>query len=131
MTVFVDTNVFVANLTDEPERGKVETELLNRDFDVQTSLPNLMELRTVLTKKKQIEKDEVRSTIEDIEDRVDPVFHDTSDLLAANRIQQDELLYPMDCLILARDQNARLVTFDTELIDAGASTPETILSEEA
>jgi predicted nucleic acid-binding protein len=48
MKVFVDTNVFVASLTDEPERGSVATSFLDEDHEFYTSLLNLMELRTVL-----------------------------------------------------------------------------------
>lgn len=51
MKVFVDTNVFVASLTDEPDRGDVATEFLNRDYDFCTSILNLMEIRSVMTKK--------------------------------------------------------------------------------
>lgn len=131
MTYFLDTNVFVASLTDERGRNEVATDLLNSDLDLRTALLNLMELRTVLTKKKGTEQDEVRSTIQDIEDQVELVFHDTSDVLEANRMQQETLLYPMDCLILtlARDQQAQLVTFDTELIEAGAMDPASVLDD--
>jgi predicted nucleic acid-binding protein len=47
MKVFVDTNVFVASLTDEPERDSVATSFLDEDHEFYTSLLNLMELRTV------------------------------------------------------------------------------------
>ena len=57
MTPFVDTNVFVASLTDEPGRGEEATEFLDGDHDFYTSILNLMELRTVLTKKKQVKQD--------------------------------------------------------------------------
>ncbi|WP_436900284.1 type II toxin-antitoxin system VapC family toxin [Halovenus halobia] len=50
--VFVDTNVFVASLTDEPSRGETATELLNQEHEFCTSILNLIELRSVLTKKK-------------------------------------------------------------------------------
>ena len=33
MKVFVDTNVFIASITDEPGRGDVATELLNENHD--------------------------------------------------------------------------------------------------
>ncbi|MGM0590612.1 MAG: type II toxin-antitoxin system VapC family toxin [Halobacteriota archaeon] len=55
MKVFVDTNVFLAALTDEPERGDKAVEFLNADFEFYTSILNLMELRAVLAKKKRIE----------------------------------------------------------------------------
>jgi len=52
MRVFVDSNVFVASLTNEPSRGDVATKFLNRDFEFCTSILNLMEIRSVMTKKK-------------------------------------------------------------------------------
>jgi predicted nucleic acid-binding protein len=129
MRLFLDTNVFVASLTDEPSRGDAADALLDRDCEFSTSLLNLMELRTVLAKKNRIEQSVVRGIIADIDDRIEVFYHDTTDLLDANRLQQDTLLYPLDCLLLtaADDMNATLVTFDTELIDAGAVTPEEAL----
>jgi predicted nucleic acid-binding protein len=129
MRLFLDTNVFVASLTDEPSRGDAADALLDRDCEFSTSLLNLMELRTVLAKKSPIEQSVVRGIIADIDDRIEVFYHDTTDLLDANRLQQDTLLYPLDCLLLtaADDMNATLVTFDTELIDAGAVTPEEAL----
>ena len=38
MKVLVDTNVFVASLTEEPARGDVATEFLNQDHDFCTSI---------------------------------------------------------------------------------------------
>ena len=57
MKVFVDTNVFIASLTDEPGRGKIATQLLNKDHEFCTSILNLMEIRSVMTKKKRVEQD--------------------------------------------------------------------------
>jgi len=31
MQILVDTNVFIASLTDEPGRGEIATQLLNKD----------------------------------------------------------------------------------------------------
>lgn len=129
MRVFLDTNVFVASLTDEPERGEAATELMNRDHEFYTSLLNLMELRTVLTKKKRVEQDEVADVIREISEQVNIVVHEASDVVSANDIQREQLLYPMDCLILALafDQDATLVTFDSELLDADAVAPSELL----
>ncbi len=54
MKVFVDTSVFIASITDEPGRGDLATELLNESHDFCTSILNLMEIRSVLTKKKRV-----------------------------------------------------------------------------
>jgi predicted nucleic acid-binding protein len=63
MKVFADTNVFTASITDEPSRGDVATELLNEDHDFCTSILNLMEIRSVLTKKKRVEQDSLSPRI--------------------------------------------------------------------
>lgn len=62
--VFLDTNVFVASITGEQGRAETAKRLLNSEYDFYTSLLNLLELRTVLTKKKRIEQDRVEKTIE-------------------------------------------------------------------
>ncbi|GAB6878245.1 hypothetical protein JCM17823_05190 [Halorubrum gandharaense] len=66
MKVFVDTNVFVASLTDEPGRGDVATELLNGSYEFCTSILNLMEIRSVLTKKKRVEQERVEEVLTDV-----------------------------------------------------------------
>lgn len=129
MQVFVDTNVFVAAVTDEPDLGAVASDLLDSDHEFVTSVLNLMELRTVLTKKRRLEQDRVGRIIREILGDVDVVIHDTSDMIDANRLQEETLLYPLDCLILAvaRAHDATLVSFDSELVDAGAVHPQDLL----
>ncbi|MFB6179822.1 MAG: type II toxin-antitoxin system VapC family toxin [Halorientalis sp.] len=129
MRVFVDTNIFVASLTDEPGRGETATALLDRDDEFLTSVLNLMELRTVLTKKKRIEQERVESTLDDIADNVTICAPEISDQTAAYEKQKETLLYPLDCVLLAlaTDLDAEFVTFDSELLDHGAVSPEDIL----
>nr|WP_156184061.1 PIN domain-containing protein [Halostagnicola sp. A56] len=54
MKLFVDTNLLVAATLDEDERGEMATKFLNLDRELATTILNLMEFRTVLTKKKQL-----------------------------------------------------------------------------
>ena len=129
--VFVDTNDFIASLTDEPERGDVATRFLNTDFEFHTSLLNLMELRSALTKKKRIEQSQVEGVLSDIYANVEVFVHGESEVFDADRIQQETVLYPMDALILAAAENEEMpvVTFDAELVVAGGKTPEELLRE--
>ena len=83
MKVFVDTNVFVASLTNEPSRGKTATYLLNQDYEFCTSILNLMELRSVMTKKKHVEQDRVEETLADIYTTVDIYAPEISDQIEA------------------------------------------------
>ncbi|UPW02385.1 PIN domain-containing protein [Halorussus gelatinilyticus] len=90
---------------------------------------NLLELRTVLAKKKRIEQEQVEEVINRISEEVEVFVHETSDVLATNRLQKETLLYPMDCLLLAaaEDADAELVTFDSGVVDAGATPPSELL----
>jgi predicted nucleic acid-binding protein len=129
MKVFVDTNVFIASLTAEPNRGEIATQLLNQDHDFCTSILNLMEIRSVLTKKKRVEQDRVEAVLSDIYSSVDIYAPEISDQIAAYELQEETLLYTMDCVLLAlaNDVDATLVTFDGELLDHGAVVPETLV----
>ena len=130
MKVFVDTNVFIASLTDEPARGDTATQLLNEDHEFCTSILNLMEMRSVMTKKKQVEQHRVEDVISDIYSRVDIYAPEISDQIEAYTLQQDTLLYTLDCVLLALadDIDATLTTFDGELLDNGAVAPSELLA---
>lgn len=129
MKVFVDTNVFIASITDEPGRGDVATELLNESHEFCTSILNLMEIRSVLTKKKRVEQDRVEEVLTDIYSRVDIYAPEISDQISAYSFQQDTLLYTLDCVLLAlaEDIDATLVTFDGELLENGGVQPAELM----
>ncbi|MFC6723525.1 type II toxin-antitoxin system VapC family toxin [Halobium palmae] len=129
MPIFLDTNVFIASLTEEPDRGDVATELMNCDIDFYTSDLNLMELRTVLTKKKRVGQPEAEAIIDDIQDRVKITPVDTEVMHRAIEIQKEFLLYPMDSIVTASAAltGSPLATFDSELIENGAETPEDLI----
>lgn len=129
MKVFVDTNVFIASITDEPGRGDVATELLNENHDFCTSILNLMEIRSVLTKKKRVEQERVEEVLADIYGSVDIYAPEISDQISAYSLQQDTLLYTLDCVLLAlaEDIDATLVTFDGELLENGAISPTELM----
>mgnify|MGYP002761190850 FL=1 len=129
MKVFVDTNVFIASITDEPGRGDIATELLNENHDFCTSILNLMEIRSVLTKKKRVEQERVEEVLADIYGGVDIYAPEISDQVSAYSLQQNTLLYTLDCVLLAlaEDIDATLVTFDGELLENGAISPTGVM----
>ena len=129
MKLFVDTNVFIASLTAEPGRGQIATQLLNEDHEFCTSILNLMEIRSVMTKKKRVEQDRVEAVLSDIYGSVDIYAPEISDQIAAYELQRDNLLYTMDCVLLALadDVDASMVTFDGELLDHGGVAPDELL----
>lgn len=65
MNAFFDTNVLVAAVTADTGRSEQAIELLNEIDSGYTSILNVMELRSVLTKKKAFD----RERVERIEDR--------------------------------------------------------------
>jgi predicted nucleic acid-binding protein len=130
MKLLVDTNVFIASLTDEPERGEAATRLLNCNADLCTSILNLMEVRSVLTKKKARRAGASRKRV------IRHLYRDRH-LCARNQRPKSRrtndsgktLLYTLDCVLLALadDVDATMVSFDRELLDNGAVSPSAAL----
>lgn len=89
-----------------------------------------MEIRSVMTKKKQVEQDRVEDVLSDIYTRVDIYAPEISDQISAYSLQQDTLLYTLDCVLLAlaEDIGATLATFDSELLDNGAVEPSGLIA---
>ena len=88
-----------------------------------------MEIRSVLTKKKRVEQERVEEVLTDVYGNVDIYAPEISDQIAAYSLQQDTLLYTLDCVLLAlaEDIEATLVTFDGELLDNDAVPPTELL----
>lgn len=128
MRLFLDTNLFVAVLTGESEHATAAQRVLNSDHELFTSVLNLMELRTVLTKKKLFDRDGLAEAERRIVNKTTVTILDARDVLNADSSQQETLLYPMDALILAAADgaDATLVSFDAELLDHGALAPEAV-----
>jgi predicted nucleic acid-binding protein len=130
MTLFLDTNVLVAAVTQDTDRSELAIKALNHADDPYTSVLNLMELRSVLAKKKTMERDRIEQIEQRITSRTTVTFLDASDVMAANRRQSEDLLYPMDALILAAAESvdATLISFDKELLDNGATHPQDVVN---
>lgn len=129
MKLFLDTNIIVAAVTKDTERSETAVRLLNGFDTTYTSMLNLMELRTVLAKKKQFERDRVEKIEQRVKARTTVTFLDASDMMTANRLQDETLLYPMDALVLAAADaiDATLVSFDSELRAHGAKRPQDLV----
>lgn len=130
MRVFVDSNILIAVLTEEDERFPSARELLNSDHEILTSMLNLMEVRSVLSKKKGRERQEIEEVEEDIVELVDIVIPDSADFLRANKSQKQSYAYPLDSLItaIAENSDAQLASFDSEMRENGAKKPDEILN---
>ncbi len=132
MRVLLDTNVLVAAVTRDTDRSHEAIELLDQVDDPLVSVLSLMELRSVLSKKKRFERDRIEAIENRITSRMTVTFPDASDMMAANRLQSETLLYPMDAMILsaADAADATLVSFDSELSEHGAKLPIQLLDED-
>jgi predicted nucleic acid-binding protein len=129
MKLLLDTNILVAAVTRDTDRSEIAVELLNETDEVYVSVLSLMELRSVLSKKKQFERNRIEQIENRITSRTTITFPDASDMMAANQRQSELLLYPMDALILTAAEaiEATLVSFDSELVEQGAEHPQTVL----
>ena len=117
-------------MTRDTERSDHARRLLNEVDETYVSVLNLIELRSVLTKKKRFERDRIARIENRITSRTTVTFPDASDVMAANRLQSETLLYPMDALVLAAAEavDATLVTFDAELVEHdGVKRPESVI----
>lgn len=125
MKLLLDTNILVAAVTGDTERSGVAVELLNEAEEIYVSVLSLMELRSVLSKKKRFDRNRIDRIEARITARATITFLDASDMIDANQLQSETLLYPMDALILtaADAVGATLVSFDSELVDHGAKRP--------
>lgn len=90
MNCFVDTNVLVAVVTAEDGRAEAAVTVLN-DHEAYTSVLNLMELRSVLSKKKRFERDRIEAIEDRIVDHATISVLDASDVLAANPLQRETI----------------------------------------
>jgi predicted nucleic acid-binding protein len=129
MKLLLDTNVLVAAVTRDTDRSDQAVRFLNEIDETHVSVLNLMELRTVLSKKKGFERDRIDRIENRITSRTTVTVPDASDMVAANRRQSRTLLYPMDALVLTAAEaiGAMLVTFDTELFEHGGEHPKDVL----
>jgi predicted nucleic acid-binding protein len=128
MKLLLDTNVLVAAVTRDTDRYDEAIALLNEAEDAYVSVLNPMELRSVLSKKKQFERQRIEQIENRITSRTTVTFPDASDMMAANRRQSESLMYPMDAMVLAAADavDATLVSFDSELVEHGAARPRDV-----
>lgn len=99
-----------------------------------TSLINLMEIRSVLSRKKLWAKEEIFLKEDELKSSLDIVIPTWTDHIQSDKLQRKTFLYPTDCLIvtLAKNENSILLTRDAELLsqhEAPSNNPEDFLRE--
>lgn len=125
MRLFIDSNIFIAIVTDDTDRSNVARELLNSDHEFHSSIYNVMEVRNVLATKYHFKRERIEEVERTIRTYADPVSHSSVLIQEADEIQAETYTTAMDAIMLAGADhiNGTLVTFDTELHRHGAKPP--------
>jgi len=128
MKLFVDSNIFIAIVTDDTDRSDIARDLLNSDHEFYSSIYNVMEVRNVLATKYHFKRDRIEEVERTIRTYADPVSHSSVLIQKADEIQEETYTTAMDAIMLAGAEHidGTLVTFDTELHRHGAKPPEEI-----
>ena len=91
MKAFFDTNVLVAAVATDEQRSTTAVRILNEIDDGYPSILNVMELRSVLAKKKAFERDRIDQIEDRIARKTTVTLPDASDIVAANQLQSKTL----------------------------------------
>jgi len=86
MRLLFDTSVVVAAVTRDADRSDAAVALLDEADEPLVSVLTLMELRSVLSKKKRFERERIDAIEDRITARTTVTFPDASDMMAANRL---------------------------------------------
>ena len=114
----VDSNVFLQVLLKTSEE-KVAKKFLDRNKDqISTTLYNLMEVASVLSRKYKWKKKKITTVLSTMRDSISIHTPDEYDALEAYEITSDIFTTPIDTLMItiAKRKKLTLVTYDSELI---------------
>ena len=129
MRLFLDSNIFIAIVTDDTDRSDVARTLLNTDREFYSSIYSLMEIRNVLATKYRYNRSEIEQIEQTVRAYAEPVSQGSILLQQADDIQRETYVTAMDALMLASAEHidGTLVTFDTERHRHGALPPEELV----
>lgn len=129
MSLFLDSNIFIAIVTGDTDRSDVACELLNSEREFYSSIYNIMEVRNVLATKYQFERSRIKSVENTIRTYADPVTHSSVLIQRADELQEETYVTAMDAIMLAAAAHidGTLVTFDSELHRYDAIPPEKLM----
>ena len=114
----VDSNVFL-NVLLYGEKFEDAKKFLNENSgQIETTLVNLMEIFSILTRKYKWKREDAINAIELIEEYCRILIPNEYDFMQAYQIQKKYILTSNDALILsiANKENAILITYDKELL---------------
>ncbi|MFP4185702.1 MAG: type II toxin-antitoxin system VapC family toxin [Thermoplasmata archaeon] len=124
----VDSDVFVNSVL-KTEKQEVCVKFLDgKEAPICTTILNLMELSSVLSRKYDWNKSEIHEVVDTIEKGMDVVIPSEAEILEGYELVMKDFFTTVDAILLSisKNQNLRLVTFDGELMTRGSEVTEVI-----
>ena len=117
-TFLIDSNVFLQILLHTPESEESKDFLDRHSDQCRTSIYNLMEIISVLSRKYHWKRPEIEDVISVLKDAMEIYVPDEYDSLNAYELTYEYLLTPIDSLLLSIAQRERLtlITYDKGLL---------------
>ena len=114
----VDSNVFLHVLLKTPEEKEAKKFLDHNKDEISTTLYNLMEIASVLSRKYKWKKKKIITVLSTMRDSISIHTPDEYDALEAYEITSEILTTPIDTLMItiAKRKGLTLVSYDSELI---------------
>ena len=114
----VDSNVFLHILLHTPEGEKSKLFLNQYEDTISTTIYNLIEISSVLSRKYNRNKKDIQDIIATLKDSISVSAPDEYDAINAYEIAMEHFLTPIDSLLLAmsKREDLILVTYDKELL---------------
>ncbi|MGA1820529.1 MAG: type II toxin-antitoxin system VapC family toxin [Thermoplasmatota archaeon] len=114
----VDSNVFLQVLLKTSEEKEAKKFLDRNKSQISTTLYNLMEVASVLSRKYRWKKKKIITVLSTMRDSISIHTPDEYDALEAYEITSDIFTTPIDTLMItiAKRKKLTLVTYDSELI---------------
>ncbi|MGA1873343.1 MAG: type II toxin-antitoxin system VapC family toxin [Thermoplasmatota archaeon] len=114
----IDSNVFLQVLLKTSEEKEAKKFLDRNKDQISTTLYNLMEVASVLSRKYKWKKKKITSVLSTMRDSISIHTPDEYDALEAYEITSEILTTPIDTLMItiAKRKKLALVTYDSELL---------------
>lgn len=119
----VDSDVLL-NAVLETKKQDICVEFLNKHEDkINSTIFNIMEISSVLSRKYRWEGNDIREVITTIEKGMDILIPSESDIIEGYEIVYDNFFSPIDAILLtlSNSQNQILITYDGELLKRGSN----------
>lgn len=119
----MDSDV-VLNAILETDKQDVCVDFLDKkENEINTTILNIMEISSVLSRKYQWNGEDIREVIKTIEKGMDVLIPSESEILEGYEVVFYDFYSPIDAILLtlSKNQDQILVTYDKELLKRGVS----------